>query len=229
VLHDVQRRLAEEAVVVSASAEDGGRKKRSGPSPFVDLAPYEGMPDRQVLLALGARPGQVSYYKKALQRERNGAVLVHVNGEERCQAGVVTQLGLRCRRVALSGERWCHQHHPDPPVGAQSPALQARARLRRDQLWQRPDGRVLEALYALTDGVHELQDTVREFLDHTQQLEAVARDATARAWLDADEAAVYARRNAPRLLGPLAAASCLVFGRALAVRGLFDHRTWIAG
>ena len=194
VLHSAQRRLAERAVASATAANRSGRKARPQPIPFVDLTPYEGMADRDVLLALGARKGETSYYKKALQRERTDNRCPHPSEGERCQAGVRTQLGLRCRRTALPSQSWCRQHHPDPPADL-GPAEHIRERLRHDQLWQRPDGRVLEALYALTDSVQELTDTARQTLDRARRLEAAAADKQPAAWLNAEEAASYTRRS----------------------------------
>lgn len=103
--------------------------------------------------------------------------------------------GLRCRRYRLTGERWCRQHHPEPPADAESPTETQRARLRRDQLWQRPDGRVIEGLYALSDQVEDLNANVTELLDRIRRLETAAESSGTAAWLNADQAADYTRRN----------------------------------
>jgi hypothetical protein len=137
----------------------------------------------------------VKYFTKALHRHRQADSLHAARGEHRCEAGVSSNFGLRCTLAALPGECWCRRHHPHPPVGALTIAEQARARLRLDQLWQRPDGRVIEAVYALTDNVDELCATTREALDRAQRLEAAAADRAPAAWLDIDEAAAYARRS----------------------------------
>jgi hypothetical protein len=195
-LHDAQRRLAAEAALAAKVSERQGKKARRQPVAYVDLAPYEGMPDKDVLLALGSRKDMLSYYKRALQLERER---LHRPSERddvgRCQAGVPAQLGLRCRRTALAREKWCAQHHPDPPASALSPEGIRRDRLSREQLWQRPDGRVLQALYELTDSVHELTVAARETLDRARDLEAAAADKRAASWLSATEAATYTRRS----------------------------------
>jgi excisionase family DNA binding protein len=103
-------------------------------------------------------------------------------------------LGLRCTLAALPGEAWCRRHHPNPPAAVMTQAEQARARLRRDELWRRPDGRVLDALYELTDSVDQLCATTREALDRAHRLEAATQKETS-AWLDIDEAASYTRRT----------------------------------
>jgi hypothetical protein len=230
VLHDAQRRLAEEAVA-SASAKDDTRPAKPDPKPYVDLTPYEGMPDADVLRALGARGrDEISYYKRALQRERSSDVLRSVRNEDRCEAGVPSQLGIRCTRAALPGERWCRRHHPRPPVTVQTEAEEARARLRRDQLWQRPDGRVLEALYTLTDRVEELCDTTRDALDRAHRLQAAASERANAAWLNADEAAEYTRRF--RSVVTRAAAAGELSGVRQGTRGPWSFRpadldTWL--
>ena len=184
VLRDAQRRLALEAASVAAPPVKRGRQVRAQPMPYVDLSVYDGMADRDVLIALGARKDEVKRYKAALQHERSGLYSLHGDESGRCQAGLVTQLSLRCRRTALAGEQWCRQHHPDPP-DLQSAAERRRLRLRREELWLRPDGRALEALYDLTDSVQELVDAWRDIADvadrvHRLEAEVAGRQASAR-------------------------------------------------
>ena len=192
ILHAAQRRLAAEAAT-AAHAREPEPKSKPDPPDYVDLTPYEGMNDRDVLLALGVRKGDVRYYKDALERQRRAESLHAARGEERCEAGIAANFGLRCTLAALPGERWCRRHHPQPPVGVLSATEQARVRLRHDQLWQRPDGRVIEAIYALTDSVEELCATTREVVDRAQRLESAAADPST--WLNIDEAAAYTRRS----------------------------------
>jgi hypothetical protein len=193
LVHDAQRRLAEEAVV-AATAREMPAKRKPDPPRYVDLTPYDGMDDRDVLLALGARKSDISYYRKTLERHRRADTLHASRGENRCEAGIAASLGLRCTLAALPGETWCRRHHPNPPVAVMTQAEQARARLRRDELWRRPDGRVLDALYELTDSVDPLCATTREALDRAQRLEASVEEKKS-AWLDIDEAASYTRRT----------------------------------
>jgi hypothetical protein len=203
VLHDVRRRLALEGASAAKGPEQQ-RKTRGEPMPYVDLAMYDGMADRDVLLALGARRGEISYYKPALQREQARRSSFLVDDTRRCEAGIASQLGLRCTRTSLDNEKWCQRHHPNPPVGAQNAADRGRDRLRREQLWQRPDGRVLEALYDLTSGVQELTDVARDSLDRARHLEKTVADKSA-AWLSAKEAVTYTRRS-PRVVARAAGA-----------------------
>lgn len=223
MLHDTQRRLAAEAVLAAKAPEQHGRKERRQPVAYVDLSPYDGMADKDVLLALGARKGTLSYYKPALQLERER---LHRTAERddlgRCRAGVPSQLGLRCRRSALSGEKWCGQHHPNPPASSLSPAGIRRERVARDQLWQRPDGWVLQALYELTDSVCELSDVARESLDRGRQLEAAATDKGGATWLSATEAAAYTRRS--RRVVSEAARSAKLSGVREGSRGSWSFR-----
>jgi excisionase family DNA binding protein len=221
VLHDAQRRLAEEAVA-QAERTETPKPRRPDPVPFVELTPYEGMPDKDVLLALGAPKVGFSYYKSALQRERSRLASSWSTDSPRCEAGVASQLGLRCPRSALPGERWCRMHHPEPPVGVASPAEQARVRLRRDQLWQRPDGRVLEAMYELTDRVDDLCAAAQTVMDRSHRLEAAAGERATSAWLSADEAAEYARRK--RSAVTRAAAAGELSGVRQGVRGSWSFR-----
>jgi hypothetical protein len=120
VLHEVQRRLALEGAS-AAKVPTQRQKSRAKPMPYVDLATYDGMADRDLLLALGARQGEISYYKPALQREQARRIAFRVDDAGRCQAGIAAQLGLRCTRTALAGERCVDGTIPIPPQALRAP------------------------------------------------------------------------------------------------------------
>jgi hypothetical protein len=83
VLLEAQRRLAEQAAM-AAHVREPEPTTKTNPAPYVDLTPYAGMDDRDVLLALGASQSDVRYYMKALQRHRQADSLHAARGEHRC-------------------------------------------------------------------------------------------------------------------------------------------------
>lgn len=204
VLHDAQRKLAGEAAAVSRE-RDAEIPPKPTPAPFVDLTPYLGMPDVDVLRALGARNrNEISYHKKFLRQELQSGSFRAVPDAERCRAGLPTRLFLRCTKRALPDQPWCRTHHPRPPVMSESEGEQTRARLRRDQLWQRPDGRVLEALYELADRVEDLCEIARAEQERLLRLQTASAERANPEWLNATEAAEYARRPKSAILSAAA-------------------------
>lgn len=194
VVADAQSRLAERAL----QAADRGAKIARGtvrrPQPFVDLTPYAGMTDRQVARALGVHPDDVSLELRAIRDERTGVNDLRLQGKPRCEAGRLNDHGLRCPQPAREGERWCNRHHPTPLKRSDAPAAAEAARVSRERLWQRPDGRVLEGLYTLTDAVDALIAEAAEQRERATRLQTAAAQRDLKVWLDADEAAVYTRR-----------------------------------
>lgn len=218
VVDDAQRRLLERELEAQEKANPD-RKRKPRPAAYVDLTQYEGMKDNDVVRALGGT-GAVSYYVKFVKAERHSRMRDTLpDGRRRCEAGVDSRLNLRCTRAALDGQRWCRQHHPDPPVGPQSVAEVKKDRLARHQLWQRPDGRVLEGLYALTDVVEDLVYETREVLQRAARIEAASKEAARDGWLSPDQAAEYTGRSRSKVTDAAAA------GRLAGVRE--THRsTW---
>lgn len=178
--------------------------------------------DLGVRPALGGPKVGFSYFKPALQEERAG---LHPRGPTRHRAAMPATLP---SSTCAAHEPHCRVNagagctiQPHPPASPPRPE-QARERLRRDQLWQRPDGRVLEALYQLTDRVEELCEASREVMDWSLRLEAAAEQKATPAWLNADEAATYTRRK--RFAVQRAAAACEVSGARLGERGPWSFR-----
>ncbi len=194
VVRDAQQRLAEQQLAASEKANPS-RKRRAAPPPYVDLTPYLGMKDADIVRALGQK-SDVSHYTRFVKVERHSGMPESApDGRPRCQAGVAVRLNLRCGRGVLDGERWCRQHHPDPPVGPHTIAEVKQDRVARQQLWQRPDGRVLEGLYALTDVVEDLVYETRAVLQRAERLEAASKESARDGWLNADQAAEYTGRS----------------------------------
>lgn len=194
VLDGVQVRLAQRAV--TAVDPNPPRVRRKTPKRFVDLTPYVGMDPRQILLALGCLREDIKLGKPVLAEEMSGFNDQRLGGAPRCEAGRPSDYGLRCKRAALPGEAWCRPHHPSPPPGPPSPAQERRSRLRREQLWQRPDGRVLEGLFALTDAVEDLANTTQEVLERANRVQQAGTDAARDGWLTVKQAAAYTGRAA---------------------------------
>lgn len=102
------------------------------PIPYVDLEPYAHLSDRDTALALGSRPRYADFHAFWIERDRSGEDdYERPAGRQRCEAGRVQRLGLRCLRMALPGERWCEPHHPEPPPPPAPEAVQEIARLTR--------------------------------------------------------------------------------------------------
>ncbi|MEX2291807.1 MAG: helix-turn-helix domain-containing protein, partial [Mycobacteriales bacterium] len=63
------------------------------------------------------------------------------------------------------------------------------------ELRWRPDGRVLEALYAQSDSFYELTSELRWHREHVQHLEQLDNDKPRPAWMSVQQAADYAGRS----------------------------------
>lgn len=99
VLHEAQRRLALEAAARN-TVEAPARRAKQPPTPFVDLTPYEGMSDRDVVKALGVtRREHVGYFARAVQRERSN----YQPPEQRCEVGLPSQLGPALQALQTDG------------------------------------------------------------------------------------------------------------------------------
>lgn len=150
VLRNVTNLLETIAQRRAAPAFDRAPRKRAKgmPARGIDIATLDGLTEREAAKQLGAPKG--SYYTSVIRQARRRAA--NPPRYAVCEAGVAMRLGLRCDLAAIPDEPWCRTHHPDPPA-APAPELSARerARLADVELRWRPDGRVLEALYAQTD------------------------------------------------------------------------------
>lgn len=217
VVREVQARLAKESL-----AEPPQRKPRPEPRRFVDLLPHASLTNRQVaehLCEPGARP---SDYTDDIKRERSGRDDYRITqaGKERCEAGRSTALYLRCLRAAAPGQRWCRAHHPNPPTVQLDPRELERVRLAT--LWSRPDGRVLKALYDLTDRVEDLAQTNDELLARMRRLDRIVAHRAPVAWLNTGEASQYTGRTMARISA--AAASGALGGVRQGPRGGWSFR-----
>lgn len=161
-----QGRLAER----DAAALNAATASRPQPRPHVDLTAVTGLSDRDAARALGVEERKVSYYADRIKEVRAGLPLLPA-GRQRCQAATNT-MDLQCRLPSLVGEAWCRRHHSEPPGRELDKA--AESRLQRDELFGRSDGRVLQALYDLTDEVEELVSAHREVMTRALNLEQAA-------------------------------------------------------
>ncbi len=163
---------------------------RAAPMCHVDLTQYEGLSDREVAVAMGVPRDEVRTVAFLVRRERALRLKLPA-GRTRCEAGLPQRAGLQCRRPAMAGEVWCHSHHPSPPARASEGA--AAMRLARAELWRRPDGDVLQALYEVSDWLERLDDSNRQVLDRLATLEQMHGER--RQWLNTAAAAAYTGRS----------------------------------
>lgn len=188
----------------AAPAVDPTPRKRAknAPVPAIDLSTLDGLSDRDAARQLGATRGlrwQADIVRQARRRAANPP------GYALCQAGVAMRLGLRCELAAVPGEPWCRTHHPDPPAApVVEPSHREQARVAEYELRWRPDGRVLEALYAQTDAFHQLTAELRWHREHVEHLERLEEDQPKPAWLTLTQAADYAGRSISSLRTGLA-------------------------
>jgi excisionase family DNA binding protein len=115
ILADLERLLVQwrrELAPVAAKAP---------PVPYVDLTPYADKSDAEVARILG---GHGEFFVEHVADERSGRNDARVGGALRCEAGRTSRLNLRCLRRPLPQERWCHDHHAQPP-SRQSAAAKA--------------------------------------------------------------------------------------------------------
>lgn len=145
------------------------------PTRGIDIATVDGLTEREAAKRLGATK---SAQRLLPRRDPAGPTPSRKpTGYAVCEAGVAMRLGLRCDLAAIPGEPWCRTHHPDPPAApTPEPSARERAQLAEDELRWRPDGRVLEALYAQADGFHGLAAELRWHREHVQHLEQLEAD-----------------------------------------------------
>lgn len=169
------------------------RRPKTAPVPGIDVVTLDGLSDREAAVKLGAAKGARFYADVVRQARRKAA---NPPAYPVCEAGVAMRLGLRCDLAAIPGEPWCRTHHPHPPAAATpEPSQRQRARVAEDELRWRPDGRVLDALYAQTDAFHQLTAELRwhrEHVEHLEQLEAAKGKPT---WMTVQQAADYSGRS----------------------------------
>lgn len=180
------------------------RKRAKGlPVRGIDIGTLDGLSEREAAKQLGATKGAGSYYAGVIRQARRRAA--NPPGYAVCEAGVAMRLGLRCDLAGIPGEPWCRTHHPDPPAApAPEPSARERARLAEDELRWRPDGRVLEALYAQTDAFHELTAELSWHREHVQHLEQLDTESPKPTWMTLQQAADYAGRSVSSLRTGLA-------------------------
>lgn len=173
-------------------------RKRAKPAPTrgIDIATLDGLTDREAAKQLGAPKGSYDYGVIRHARRRAAKPPSYPV----CEAGVAMRLGLRCDLAAIPGEPWCRTHHPEPPPPVNpAPSNRERARIADSELRWRPDGVVLEAVYAQTDAFLEVAAELRWHRDHVQHLEQLESDKATPVWMSLQQAANYAGRSVSSL------------------------------
>lgn len=205
VLRRTTGRLDDTAQRRAAPAVDPAPRRRAKGVPVagIDIATVDGLTEREAAKQLGATKSANGYYAGVIRQARRRAA--NPPGYAVCEAGVAMRLGLRCDLAAIPGEPWCRTHHPDPPAApTPEPSARERARLADDELRWRPDGRVLEALYAQTDAFHELTAELRWHREHVQHLEQLEAGKPKPTWMSLQQAGDYAGRSVSSLRTGLA-------------------------
>jgi transposase len=170
------------------------RRAKAEPVRGIDIGTLDGLSDREAAQQLGAGKGASRYWADVVRQARRNAALPR--GYALCEAGVAGRLGLRCDLAAVPGEPWCRTHHPDPPPAVEPPPSERKlARIAEDELRWRPDGRVLEALYAQTDAFHQLTAELRWHRDHVEHFEQLEAAKGKPAWMSVQQAAAYSGRS----------------------------------
>lgn len=184
-----------------AVAPTSRKRSKSAPTVGIDIATLDGLTDREAAKQLGA--SKDSYYYGVIRHARRRAA--NPPSYPVCEAGVAMRLGLRCDLAAIPGEPWCRTHHPDPPSPVvPEPSNRERARIAESELRWRPDGMVLEALYAQTDAFFELSAELRWHREHVQHLEQLQTGKATPVWMNVQQAADYAGRSVSSLRDGLA-------------------------
>lgn len=184
-----------------AVAPKARKRPKAAPTVGIDISTVVGLTDREAAKRLGAPKG--SYYYGVIRHARRRAA--NPPSYRVCEAGVAMRLGLRCDLAAIPGGPWCRTHHPDPPPAiAPEPSGREKARIVESELRWRPDGMVLEALYAQADAFLELSAELRWHRDRVQHLEQLETGKATPVWMKLQQAADYAGRSVSSLRDGLA-------------------------